>query len=141
MSYVTNDYMINKDLLNSYCNPFNKTKGEPVTSNQCSGQSCCNSKVKYTCVMSTSKCWNNNNGSQEAFSNNQIVANNILQGSFNCEFKPRNNINNRLCGRNQTSLVTKPFENDNLVETEYYLIHGINSKTNCNKEWLKRHAK
>ena len=128
-NYVTNDYILNKQLLDSTCNPSKKK----VIHNQ---PACgCGPMIGYTCVMSTNKCWDKQQRANET--NNQIVANNIAKGGLVCDFRPRSNINNRMCGRYLTNPVRPPYEYNDVIETEFYLIHGENSK--CSKFWKSRH--
>jgi hypothetical protein len=71
---------------------------------------------------------------------NDIVYRNIQQGGIICESKLRTNINSKMCMRmtDEISTIRPPFEYSNVVETEYYLLHGENSK--CSKYWKNRHS-
>ena len=70
---------------------------------------------------------------------NDIVYRNIQNGGIICEAKQRTNINSKMCLRlvDEISSMRPPFDYSNVVETEYYLLHGENSK--CSKYWKDRH--
>jgi hypothetical protein len=82
---------------------------------------------------------NNNLVNDDILKANNIIYNNIQQGGFICESKLRNNINSKMCMRlgDEIFSVRPPFNYSNVVETEFYLLHGENSK--YSKYWKDRH--
>ena len=123
MSSVTDAYIINKDAFQKACNPV----PENSTSLPCG----CGPRIAYTCRMNTTDFWK-----KAASSNNEIVSQNITEGGFICDFKPRSDINDRMCGRFVVNPVRPPFEET--AEVGFYLRHGENSR--CVKEFVKRHS-
>jgi hypothetical protein len=82
-------------------------------------------------LMNTTDFWK-----KAASSNKEIVSQNITEGGFICDFKPRSDINDRMCGRFVVNPVRPPFEET--AEVGFYLRHGENSR--CVKEFVKRHS-
>ena len=68
------------------------------------------------------------------------VRKNIYYGGVICDFKPRSEINDKLCNRLfLNSPVKPPYDYAGATETEFYLRHGESSS--CSPFWRFRYSK